>query len=180
MKDVKDIVVLVLDQGYFISLARKLAETCKKVYYHTPIEGEYVDINDCSFGVGFDGITRIDNYKYPEILDEVDLVVVPDIGYADEQAHLKELGKAVWGSFDASELELYRTLFLEAIEKLKLPCAPYKVIQGVTALSEHLKTVKDKWIKIDRYRKVMETWHHLDYAHSERELERLSIVLGGM
>jgi hypothetical protein len=180
IKDAKDVVACICDYGYFISLARTLAKTYKKVYYHSPIDGEYVDIDNCVFGKGFKEIERLDNPLHPDALPKIDLFIFPDIGYASLQRHLREIGRAVWGSFDATELELYRTLFLEQIKKLGLPYAPYKVVQGVTALGEHLKTVKDKWIKIDRYRKSMETWHHIDYEHSQRELERLAIVFGGV
>jgi hypothetical protein len=180
MKSYKDITACVMDYGYFISLARKLGESYKKVYYCTPTDGEYVDVDNCVFGTGFDNIERLDDPLHPDIFPKIDLFVFPDIGYSALQRHLRELGKAVWGSFDSTDLELYRGLFLETIEDLKLPFTPYKKIRGVTALSDYLKTVKDKWIKIDRYRKAMETWHHIDYEHSQRELERLSIVFGGV
>jgi hypothetical protein len=38
--------------------------------------------------------------------------------------------------------------------------------------------VKNKWVKINRYREDGETWKHYDYEHSQRELERMAWVWG--
>ena len=174
--------ICIVDSGYFISLARKLSESFKKVYYCTPTDREFLSINDFAMGVGFPEIEKIEGYEFmrPEILKTIDAFIFSDIGYSPIQSYLKSIGKPVWGAFDATELEVYRTKFLEAIAKLGMPVAPYKVIKGWTKLNEYLKTVKNKWIKIDQFRKEVETWYHIDYAHSVDELTRESLVLGGM
>ena len=179
LKDSKDIICCIRDYGYYVSLASKLAQTYKKVYYSVPAEREYRSLKECIFGQGFKNVYLLKDPLHPDVLPEIDLFVYPDIGMASEQRHLRSLGKAVWGSVDATDLEIYRTLFLEMVEKLELPVAPYKVIRGLTALSEYLKTVKDKWVKVDQYRADMETWHHRDWAHSQRVLERLAMAWGG-
>jgi len=153
MKPVEDIVACVADYGTLgICLAEKLAETCRKVYFSSPCQSEYQSIDECVKGDGIPGVERLDEPLTPETVNEVDLWLFPDIGFAGLQRYLRDIGKAVWGSFDATELELYRTDFLKVTKELGLPIIPYVRIQGVTALSDHLKTVKNKWVKVNRYR----------------------------
>jgi hypothetical protein len=178
MKDAKEVVACVIDYGYFISLADKLSETFDTVYYYSPFEHEYLNLNDCVVGDGLDRVERMDEFFAPEIFDTIDLFIFPDIGFAPLQQHLRSLGKAVWGSFETTELEMVRTKFLEVMKELGLPLAKHTIAEGITELADHLRKVDDKWIKIDRYRGVMETWHHRDWQHSERELERLALTLG--
>ena len=80
----------------------------------------------------------------------------------------------------ASDLELYRTRFLDVIQKAGLEVVPSVKIRGLTKLAERLKATEDKWVKINRYRADCETFHHHDWEHSHRELERLAVVFGPM
>ena len=184
LKDTKEIVACCIDYGTFESLGDKLSETYKKVLYYTPSETEYRDVNLCVQGDGLtrEGhrIERIDSFISPDVIKETDLFIFPDIGFGEEQKYLRSIGKAVWGSMGADDLELYRTRFLDLIKKLGLPVMPYKKIIGLTDLMEYLKDVKDKWIKVNRYRENMETWHHQDFAHSQRMLENLAVEFGGV
>jgi hypothetical protein len=184
MKKITDVTATVVDYGTFISLADKLSEKCKKVNYYSPIDSEYRNLQECIKGVGLgrEGhrIERIDQFIDSKIIKETDLFVFPDIGWGAAQRYLKnDCGKAVWGSMGFDFYELYRTQFLKLLESLNMPVISYKTIKGLTKLAEHLKTVKDKWIKIDRFRENMETWHHLDWAHSSRKLEELNACFGG-
>lgn len=178
MKRPPSVTACVVDYGSFTSLAEKLGETFAKTYYYSPFEAEYLDIIPCLRGTGLENVERTDDYLSPDILKEVDLYVFPDRGYGGVQAHLREMGKAVWGSFDMSAMEEYRTLFTYLLQRLGMPMVESVEIEGVTALADHLKDVEDKWVKIDRYRQVMETWHHKDLPHSQRELERLAKAFG--
>ena len=180
MKPVSDVVACVVDYGTFTCLAEKLSETYAKVYYHTPVDDEYRDAKDCVIGDGIPGITRIDELVTPETMREVDLWVFPDIGWGGLQRFLREHGKAVWGSMGADELELYRTKFNRAIKALGLQIIDSVTIKGVTNLALHLKEVKNKWVKINKFRQNMETWHHIDWDHSQRMLEYLAYEFGGV
>lgn len=180
MKEVSDLTVLVCDYGSFTSLAEKLGERCKRVLVHTPYSQEFEGIKDCVKGDGLLNVERCDEFLDPEILRELDLAVFPDIGFGGVQKHFRELGIAVWGSMGASELELYRTRFLSLLKELGLPMIHSEKIVGVTALSDHLKTVKDKWVKINRFRADMETWHHQDHLHSLSQLDSLAVKFGGL
>lgn len=179
MKDVQEVVACVVDYGTFTALADKLSETMKTVYYHSPTEKEYKSINDAMTGEGLSKVIKLHDLFDPAVFDTIDLFVFPDIGYGGLQVHLKSIGKSVWGSMGADQLELYRDLFLEVLKDAGLPTIKSKVIVGLTALANYLKNVEDKWIKINSYRENMETWHHLDYLHSTRKLETLAVVFGG-
>lgn len=184
MKKITDVTATVVDYGTFISLADKLSEQCKKVNYYSPIDSEYRNIQECvkGAGLGREGhrIERIDQFIDSKIIRETDLFIFPDIGWGAPQRYLRdECHKAVWGNMGFDFYEMYRTQFLKLLESLGMPVAPYVVIKGLTALAEHLKKVNDKWIKIDRYRDNMETWHHLDWTHSARKIEELNAVFGG-
>lgn len=178
MKDISEIVACVVDAGTFVTLAEKIGEKTSETYYYSPFEQEYLGVERCIIGDNLTQITRMDDFLDPDILDTIDLFVFPDIGYAGLQRHLKSLGKMVWGSMGASDLELFRTKFLKVLKTVGLPIINSEKIVGVTDLGEHLKQVKNKWVKINRYRDNMETWHHIDYQHSQRELEHLSQLFG--
>lgn len=179
LKPVEDVTACVVDYGSFLSVAEKLAETMKRVYYHSPYDTEFQDIKNCIKGCGLERVKRLDEYLSPEMVDEIDLFVFPDIGYGGPQKLLRALGKPVWGHLGAADLELYRSVFYETIENLGLPVISTQIITGLSDLADYLKSVEGKWVKIDRYRANMETWHHRDWTHSERTLEALAVILGG-
>ena len=180
MKPASDVTACVCDYGTFVCLAEKLSETYAKVYYHTPVDDEYRDAKDCVIGDGIPGIKRADELVTPEMMREVDLWVFPDIGWGGLQRWLREQGKAVWGSMGADELELSRTKFLKVVQQQGLQVIPSKTIRGLTNLSLYLRENKNKWVKINRYRQNMETWHHLDWEHSIGMLDHLALEFGGV
>jgi hypothetical protein len=179
-KTVEELTACVIDYGTFLALADKLAETYKTVYYYCPIEKEFKSIADASIGEGLDGVKKIHDFLDPDIFNTIDLFIFPDIGYGGLQKYLRSIGKAVWGAMGADELELFRDLFLETLEKVKLPTPDSKVIYGLTALGKYLKVVKNKWVKINCFRGDMETWYHINYDYSIRTLESLAVIFGGV
>ena len=170
--------MLRIDYGTFIEVASTMAGHVKESLFYSPFEEEYLDIQKCCKGDGLTSVTRIDDPLDPDVLDKIDLFIFPDIGFGGLQRHLRKLGKAVWGSMGAHELELLRTRFLKVVEDVGLPVAPSVVIRGLTKLNEHLKRVDDKWVKVNRYRANMETWHHQDYDHSRNMLADLAVKFG--
>lgn len=179
MKHTKEVTAAVIDYGTFISLSERLSDTFDTVYYYSPFEAEFADVRDCCRATGLNKVKRLDDFMEPEIYDSIDLWIFPDVNYTGLQRFLRRDGKAVWGSMGASDLELYRTYFLDVLNEVGLPYVKSKTCHGLTALSEYLKQVKNKWVKINRYRQNMETWHHLDYDHSVRMLDSLAVVFGG-
>ena len=179
-KPVEDVVACVVDYGTFIDLASKLAETMDTVYYYAPSEKEYLNICDTSLAEGLPKVKKLYDMFEPEVFNTIDLFIFPDIGFGGLQKYLRSIGKAVWGSMGADELELYRDLFIEILKEVGLPTVKSKTIDGLTALGKYLKTVDCKWIKINCYRENMETWYHLNYEHSIRKLSSLAVILGGL
>lgn len=180
MKPIEEITACIVDAGTFVPLADMMARRVKRCLYYSPFEQEYLSIERCVIGDGCEAFERCDDFLEPDTLKEIDLFLFPDIGFGGLQRHLESLGKLVWGSRGASDLELFRTRFLDVIAKAGLPVVSSTKIRGLTALAEHLKSADDKWVKINRYRDNMETWHHIDYEHSRRELERLALCFGPM
>lgn len=180
MKPISEITSCVVDYGCFIELAETMASKVKKSYYYSPYEAEYANLQDCCIGDGLDRVERLDEFLDPDVLKEIDLFLFPDVGGGGLQRHLREIGKAVWGSMGASELELYRTRFLKVIKACGLPVVQSVTIRGLTALAEHLKQVENKFIKVNRYRGNMETVRHRDYAHSLPLLSKLAMEFGGL
>lgn len=177
MKPVEEVVACVYDYGTFLSLAEGLAETMEKVYYCSPINQEYQDIRQCIIGAGLDRVERLDEPL--DKLDEIDLFIFPDIGWAGLQRHLRRLGKTVWGHFGANDIEVYRTLFLDILKEVGLPTVRNERIVGISALNDYLRTCENKWVKINRFRNNTETWHHRTYAQSVNTLDSLAVIFGG-
>ena len=177
-KSVKEATVCVVDYGSFICLAEKLSESFKKTYYYTPTSQEFYSIADLVKADGLENVERI--HDLFEHIDEIDLFVFPDIGYGGLQQYLRSIGKAVWGSMGADKLEILRTKFLETLKELKLPVIHTETIKGLTELRDHLEDVENKWIKVNKYRGNMETWHHIDIDHSRQYLDKLATEFGGL
>ena len=180
MIDLSQVTCLVADYGSFLNLAARLGDSYKRVLFYSPYEQEFRTLKRCCIGTGLENVERCDEFMDPSVLKEINLFCFPDIGYGGLQRYLRSIGKAVWGSMGGSDLELYRDEFLETLKKIGLPVAPSKVIKGLTALRKHLEGVKDKWIKVNRYRADMETWRHIDYEHSLPMLNSLAVEWGGL
>lgn len=178
MKDISEIHAHIMDAGTFSPLADCLAKKCKRVTYYSPFEQEYLGIERCCLGDGMETFERQDEYMEPEFFDSVDLWIFPDIGYGGFQRYLCREGKLVWGSMGASDLELYRTRFAKTVKELGLLHTPTVSIRGLTDLAEHLKPLKNKWVKINRYRENKETFKWIDWTHSERHLEEMAVTFG--
>lgn len=180
MKPIEDVVCLTLDYGTFICVAEKMAEKVAESWYHSPVESEYRDAKDCVIGDGIPKVRRCDDFMDPDFWNRLDLVIVPDIGFVGAQKFFRSQNIAVWGSMGADQLELYRTQFYDLVKSMGMPVAKYQKIKGLTNLSLYLKDHDDKWVKINRYRQNMETWHHIDWDHSQRMLEHLAMEFGGV
>jgi hypothetical protein len=178
LKPIEELTVVVVDFGSFQSLAERISEDVAHVMYHAPIEREFRNIDDAVIGEGMPGITRIESFMHPDVVKAADLYVFPDIGYGGEQMYLRSIGKPVWGSNGADELERIRTKFIKTITRLGLPMVHTERILGMTALCEYLKEKENVWIKVNEFRDNMETWHHQDWFHSQPMLRRLWIKFG--
>lgn len=104
MKPASQVTALVVSNGLDVSLAVKLAETYKRVFFWVPKDDEFPRINDGMIGVGMGKVEVIDN-PWGKPYDETDLWVFPDLGFGEMQLFLESQGKTVWGSRNGEEME---------------------------------------------------------------------------
>lgn len=178
MKDTKDLIIRVIDSesGLFLPVAQRMARDAKLVEYWTPAWETMPTVKRCTVGDGFPDIERID-YAFSK-KNRPDLFVFPDIGFAEMQRDVIEQGYPVWGSANGDELEISRGKFLKVLSQIGLEIPPHKVIDGIPALTAHLREQKDKWIKISKYRGDWETLHWRSWDEDWPELYRRAIKLG--
>lgn len=177
MNDWKKATVLCIDNGLFVGVAQTLAKEFGRVYYHTPDWAKgFPSIQDAIIGDGFDEFERINDIW--DVMDKVDICVFPDICHSGLQLHLEFIGKRVWGARKGDGLEIIREKFLRELEAVGLDAPDWRMITGLTKLREYLAKHNDKFVKISRWRQDLETFHHIDYALSQTELDSLAVRFG--
>jgi hypothetical protein len=177
MKDPKDVVCLVIDNGLFCELAIKLAATFKKVYYYVPWECAFPRLNLARIGTGIDELELVDSIYGPHF-DEIDLFCFPDIYFGWEQEHLIKMGKTVWGSRTGECLELDREGMKAILKELDMPVGKFWHIKGVQNLRDFLRDHENVYVKTDKYRGTFETFHSMTYDLVEPKLDEVEWSLG--
>lgn len=167
---------LVYDNGLYVHLAERLAQDFGRVFYYSTWEQPFPRSNAIRIGDGIPGVTRI-NSIWP-VIDQVDLFVFPDIFHGPLQVYLQKLGKRVWGSRLAENLEILRGLSKRWLKEAGLSVGPYRQIRGVARLKEYLKENEDQYVKINQTRGDMETFHAANYKLIEPRLNELEHSLG--
>lgn len=167
---------LVVDNGLFVLWAQKLAETFGKVLYFSPWVDAFPKSNYLIVGDGLPEIERVKSIW--EYTDAADLVVFPDVYYADVQEQLVQMGKRVWGGRYGDELELNRAKTKKLLKKIGLPVGGYEEITGTEDLKKYLKEHNDVWVKISSMRGDFETFQSETYDLSEPKVAELEHKLG--
>jgi len=173
---------MVIAPGMYMKCAECLARKFKKVYYHDPFwRTAFPKFTQAQMGEGLlktEGVEKVnDVWNY---VDEVDLFVFPDCGFSDWSEYLKSIGKRVWASGRADELELDRTGTLEYLKELGLEVPEYTNVKGLTNLREFLKNKKDVYIKLNFFRGTQETFKWQDEKLSSPILDRLESELSAV
>jgi hypothetical protein len=169
---------LVFDHGFFLPLARRLAQSGARVLYKTPYEKAFPSLNEGVIGDGFGDIQYCADF-WP-IKKEIDCFVFPDIYHAGLQMELRSQGFAVWGAGNAMALETNRLFFLNKLKELGLDVAPHVVIEGITALREFLKDKKDIFIKVSKWRGSWETCRWRSWKEDSHRLDYWAVKFGGV
>ena len=178
MTDLKSKTAMVVTHPLFASQAERLARDFGKVYLVIPWQSHsFPTVNAGRVGEGLEGVTKLDSIWGPE-LEEVDIVIFPDIYFPNEQIRLEKMGKLVWGGRNGEEIELYRDTCKQVMESVGLPTQPWKAVKGMTALREHLKAHDNQHVKISKWRGSFETFKSETYELSETKLDELSLKLG--
>jgi hypothetical protein len=169
---------LVVCNPLFVSLAERLARDFGKVYLYVPSGGSFPTLNAGMVGYGLPGVERVDDVFGPHF-ESVDLFFLPDLGHSALAIQLEKMGKRVWGARNGEELENYRELCKEVMEKEGLPVQPWVKLKGISALRSHLKSNANQHVKIDRWRGVTETFFSPKYEVIEPKLDEIAHTLGG-
>lgn len=176
MIDLSDKKVLVYDFGSYVEVAERLSRDYGTVYYFCPyVMNGYPKHEAMDIGRNVPGFIKVK--EWASIIDEVDLVYFPDSHEPYLQNFFRTIGKAVFGSVFACDLEHDRKKLNETLKEVGLPVAPYAVATGIDELEQILLQSKDRFIK-SSLRGEMETWHHTDMRLSKRELKRMRHDMG--
>ena len=180
--------ILCFDNGAFFEICLKLADYYKEVLYYVPwdytgfpkpdkarigsewVNGKMLDT--------FDGkpFRKVEDFWVA--LQEADIVFFTDCYNGHMMEHLREMGYPVCGSGAGQIIELDRWQAMKEFKEQGMDVGNVIKITGLTKLTEHLKGVKDKWIKISKYRKLVETFHHESLELSMPILDKMSWELG--
>lgn len=167
--------VCVVSPGMYMKISERLARDFKRVLYHDPFwRTTFPRFTDAMVGEGLlktEGVEKVNNFW--DYIDEIDLFVFPDCGFADWSDYLKSIGKRVWASGKCDQLELDRTDTLEYLKELGLKVPEYTEISGLTNLREYLKKHKDVYVKTNIFRGSVETFHSAEYSLIEPLLDKL-------
>lgn len=168
--------VTICDNGAFLETAVMLSKSFGKTYFTSPWVNAFPRSNDAMIGRGIPGLTRVDSVW--DVVDDTDLFVYPDVGNGAEQLHLESLGKRVWGSRLGEELEFYREKTKRFLTKIGLHVGEWESVKGIDALREFLKSHKEQWVKVDKFRGDFETFFSEDFKQSETRIDEIAQILG--
>lgn len=168
----------VVDHGFYIPLARRLAQSGARVIYHNHSWAKSNPL--LSDGIIGDGIEEIEcALDLWEIKKDVNCFVFPDVGNMGLQKELESQGFPVWGAKGGMKLEINREFFMKKLAELGLDVPPFQKVIGVTALRKYLENRRDIWIKISRWRGTWETRHWRSWDEDGHKLDNWAVKFGG-
>jgi hypothetical protein len=176
--DLPNTTFCVIDHGFGLPIARRLAAEGSRVLYYTPWEKAYPVLNEAIIGDGFPEIERCNDFWSRK--NEIDVFVFPDVYHQGLQQELRSQGKAVWGAGNSMRLELDRMFFLKTLKDLGLDVPKFDVVTGVSALAEYLWDKENVFIKISRWRGSWETTHWHNRQQDGHRLEEWAVKFGGV
>jgi hypothetical protein len=173
----KDKTICFYGHGADLALAESMVGIFGRVLYFMPWKDAFPASVKAKIGSGIKGIERIEHFF--DYIDQIDIIIFGDIYDGDLQLHLESLGKKVWGSRKAEDLEnkRYETKVMMR-DKLGMAVQPFRRIVGFEKLCNYLKTTKDQYVKINNYRGDCETWHHENWELSEPKLNEMEYDMG--
>jgi hypothetical protein len=168
---------LVIDHGLFTSFAQRLSQDHEVFYFVPYIDRSFPTHNAAMVGYGIDGVERVEDMW--RLLDEVDFIVFPSVGFYQLQEFLRGLGYKVWGAGLGEKLELQRWRAKETMRELGLPVGKCALVTGMTKLREYLKENEDVYVKLSLFRGIAETFHVQNISSGSQRLNELALELGG-
>lgn len=171
--------ILVIDNGLYCPQAEALSDGGKnEVIYYSPWGKPFPSIEDKMKGYGY-GALKKDLWFFNHVLD-ADLIVNFDVSNNDLIHYLRQVhpDKSIFGAGRGEKLEHDRVFLKKWLEHYKLPVGPYKVITGITALSNYLKKNPGKYVKTNIFRDDTESFFFDSWEDDEDLLIERAITLG--
>ena len=101
-----------------------------------------------------------------------------DVYQASLQDYLSSLGKLVWGSHYAEELELDRMESYKILKSVGVAQNKKRTVIGIDALREYLKKNEGVYLKISYHRGCFETASAKSYNIIETFLDKIQHEMG--
>lgn len=175
-KSDKSICIYDLKGGSYLNMAQLLSPYFAKTYYFSENKDAFPHPALSAIGTGFDEFERVNDFWFN--LNSFDIIVFPDGGCQDIADHLKLMGKKCFGGSHMSDIEESRSAFNELLQRVDLPVPNSITVKGIPNLIKALKTKKNKWIKVSKWRNMVETYNWIDYTSSKFWLDELIHKMG--
>ena len=178
---------LVKDALIYADIANGLADGGKNnVTYCTNWATGYPVFKDFAVGLDFEYLNKKDKHNNPLLFwDEVlkgnwDCVANFDVHSQDEIVAIRKFfpDKSVWGSGRGEKIEADRIFLKQLIEAVGLPVNPYKIVKGITALKEYIKSNPKKYVKLNIFRGDVESFFAKDLEYNRADFLRTEQSLG--
>lgn len=190
MINLKSKTILIFDNGSFFEICLKLADYYKQVLYYNPWDfSGFPKPDKARIGTEWKNGQMLDTFEdkpfkkvesFFESLKEADIIFFSDCYNGDLMEHLREMGYPVCGSGLGQVIELDRFLAMKEFKEQGMDVPKATRVIGLTNLKKYLAGVTDKWIKISKYRKLVETFHHETLELTNPVLEKMEWELGSM
>jgi hypothetical protein len=165
--------LLIVDASVFQSIAVDMAEHFSQTFYCSPSYHPYPKIDKEKFLSGFEkeNITLV--REYLSVIDECDIVYVPDGGFGALVEYWQKHGKNIFGTTTIEWIEDDRWRARKEFIKLGLEQIKAVKVVGVEDLRDYLEGQENKWVKISNHRGTAETHHHIDWFNSSYWIEQV-------
>lgn len=154
---------LVLDNGLFPEVARRLAQEGYDVRYHSVWGNAFPTSRELIIGTGIEGVKRVDEPLKSMLWEPPDLVVVPDLYLNDYEAAARAMEIPTMGAGEGNRLETDRWLLKEYLESEGCDVIKSVEIIGVEPAYAYLQEHPDTYIKVSVFRGDMETHQARDW-----------------
>jgi hypothetical protein len=168
---------LVIDHGIFTAFAKRLAEDHEVSYFVPYADRSFPIHGPAMIGEGMEGVERVEDMW--RLIDKVDFIVFPDVGFYQLQEYLKSRGYKVWGAGLGEKLEVQRWRAKETMKALNLPVGECALVTGMTELRDYISKNEDVYVKISGFRGLAETFHAYNISSASQRLNELALALGG-
>ena len=170
---------LVYDTGLFCEQANALwQKEGDTVWFYSPYINKEPKSADGLIGKNFEHLTKV--FYFEDYVEKADCIVFFDVLGNDRCNSLRKQypNKSIWGAGLGERLENDRILLKEWCKELELQVSPYIEIKGLKNLEEHLKTHKNKYVKINIFRGDTESFFAKDFEYVKMEINRNRFALG--